>query len=227
MSEIVIQTSDMDTQSPRLKALILDRIGRGMAGAVWTPTDFLDLGGRDAVDKTLQRLVKWGELRRNDRGLYDKPQFNSLTQQVSAPDPRAVIDAVARRDQIRVLVDGMTAANDLGFTNAVPAKIVVHSEARPKSIKLGNLAIMFKHTAASKLYWAGRPAMRVVQALHWLRDTMSGDEEDQWHQRLASLLTDPVHGADLRADIADGMTTLPAWMQELLQPLVADEASVA
>ena len=227
MSEIVIQTSDMDTQSPRLKALILDRIGRGMAGAVWTPTDFLDLGGRDAVDKTLQRLVKWGELRRIDRGLYDKPQFNSLTQQVSAPDPRAVIDAVARRDQIRVLVDGMTAANDLGFTNAVPAKIVVHSEARPKSIKLGNLAIMFKHTAASKLYWAGRPAMRVVQALHWLRDTMSGDEEDQWHQRLASLLTDPVHGADLRADIADGMTTLPAWMQELLQPLVADEASVA
>ena len=52
-------------------------------------------------------------------------------------------------------------------------------------------------------------------------------EDGQWHQRLASLLTDPVHGADLRADIADGMTTLPAWMQELLQPLVADEASVA
>lgn len=227
MSEIVIQISDMDTQSPRLKALILDRIRRGMAGTVWTPTDFLDLGGRDAVDKTLQRLVKWGELRRIDRGLYDKPQFNSLTQQVSVPDPRAVIDAVARRDQIRVLVDGMTAANDLGFTNAVPAKIVVHSEARPKSIKLGNLAITFKHTAASKLYWAGRPAMRVVQALHWLRDTMSGDEDGQWHQRLASLLTDPVHGADLRADLADGMTTLPAWMQELLQPLVADEASVA
>ncbi|MDP3675979.1 MAG: DUF6088 family protein [Novosphingobium sp.] len=227
MSEIVIQISDMDTQSPRLKALIIDRIGRGMAGTVWTPTDFLDLGGRNAVDKTLQRLVKWGELRRIDRGLYDKPQLNSLTQQVSVPDPRAVIDAVARRDQIRVLVDGMTAANDLGFTNAVPAKIVVHSEARPKSIKLGNLAITFKHTAASKLYWAGRPAMRVVQALHWLRDTMSGDEDGQWHQRLASLLTDPVHGADLRADLADGMTTLPAWMQELLQPLVADEASVA
>lgn len=227
MSEIVIQISDMDAQSPRLKALILDRIGQGVTGAVWTPTDFLDLGGRDAVDKTLQRLVKWGELRRIDRGLYDKPQFNSLTQQQSAPDPRAVIDAVARRDQIRVLVDGMTAANDLGFTNAVPAKIVVHSEARPKSIKLGNLAITFKHTAASKLHWAGRPAMRVVQALHWLRDTMQGDDDGRWHQRLASLLADPVHGADLRDDLADGMTTLPAWMQDMLRPLIADEASAA
>ncbi len=110
-------------------------------------------------------------MRRIDRGLYDKPQFNSLTKHDSAPDPRAVIDAVARRDQIRVLVDGMTAANDLGFTNAVPAKIVVHSEARPKSIKLGNLTIIFKQAAASKLFWAGRPAMRIVQALHWLRVT--------------------------------------------------------
>jgi len=27
---------------------------------------------------------------------------------------RAVIDAVARRDRARILVDGMTAANDLG-----------------------------------------------------------------------------------------------------------------
>jgi hypothetical protein len=227
MSEIVIQISDMDAQSPRLKALILDRIGQAVAGAVWTPTDFLDLGGRDAVDKTLQRLVKWGELRRSDSGLYDRPMFNSLTQQQNAPDPRAVIDAVARRDQIRVLVDGMTAANDLGFTNGVPAKIVVHSEARTKSIKLGNLAITFKHTAASKLYWAGRPAMRVVQALHWLRDTMPVDDEGQWHQRLARLLADRAHGAELRDDLADGMATLPSWMQELLRPLILDEETAA
>lgn len=227
MSENVIQVSDMDAAFPGLKAQIVDRIGQGELSAAWTPTDFLDLGGRDAVDKTLQRLVKTGELRRIDRGLYDKPRFNSLTQHDSVPDPRSVIDAVARRDQIRVLVDGMTAANDLGFTNAVPAKVVVHSEARTKSIKLGNLAITFKQTAASKLYWAGRPAMRIVQALHWLRDTMSGDDTDQWRLRLAALLTDPDHGAELRKDLADGMSTLPAWMQEILRPYVMAEASKA
>ncbi|NBW75752.1 MAG: hypothetical protein EBR34_08125 [Sphingomonadaceae bacterium] len=210
----------MDHVPSGLKAQILDRIDRGAPNAVWTPSDFLDLAGRDAVDKTLQRLVKWSELRRIDRGLYDKPQFNSLTRNDSAPDPRAVIDAVARRDQIRVLVDGMTAANDLGFTIAVPAKIVVHSEARQKSIKLDNLSITFKQTAASKLFWAGRPAMRIVQALHWLRDTMSGDDSDQWQVRLASLLADPRHGATLKADLADGLTTLPAWMQDMLRPLV-------
>lgn len=215
----------MTTATPTLKTRIIDRIGQSPSDAVWTPTDFLDLAGRDAIDKTLQRLAKAGELRRIDRGLYDRPRFNSLTRQDSAPDPRAVIDAVARRDQIRILVDGMTAANDLGLTNAVPAKIVVHSEARPKSIRLGNLVIEFKLTAASKLYWAGRPAMRIVQALHWLRDTMTADEPGPWRERLTSLLGDPANGAALRADLAEGMPALPAWMQELLRPLVSEAPS--
>lgn len=117
----------MDTVASGLKSAILDRIGQGTTALVWTPVDFVDLAGRDAVDKTLQRLVNSGDLRRIDRGLYDKPVRNN------PPDPRHVIDAVARRDQIRVLVDVMTAANDLGLTNAVPAKIIVHTDARLKA----------------------------------------------------------------------------------------------
>ena len=185
MSEILLHISDMNTPASTLKSQVLGRIAQGARNTVWTPSDFLDLAGRDAVDKTLQRLVKAGALRRIDRGLYDRPGFNSLTGQDRAPDPRAVIDAVARRDQIRVLVDGMT--------------------------------------AASKLHWAGRPAMRIVQALHWLRDTMAGDDSEQWRLRLADLIADPAHGAELRADLADGLSTLPAWMQDLLRPLINDE----
>ncbi|MCV9938207.1 DUF6088 family protein [Boseaceae bacterium BT-24-1] len=189
---------------------------------MWTPADFLDLGSRDAVDKTLQRLVTGNILRRIDRGLYDRPNFNKLTNQKSPPDPRSVIDAVARRDQIRVLVDGMTAANDLGLTDAVPAKIIVHTDARLKPIALGNLEITFRPTAASKLHWAGRPAMRLVQALHWLRDMIEReDERDVLRQRLQRLLDDPDQGEGLRADLAEGLSTLPAWMQVLLKPMLS------
>lgn len=98
-----------------------------------------------------------------------------------------MIETVARRDQIRVLVDGMTAANDLGLTNAVPAKIVVHTDAWLKPIRLGNLDVVFKPAAASKLYWAGRPAMRIVQALHWLRAATGDGDEAQ--ARRASYVT--------------------------------------
>ena len=218
LSGICIHSSDMEPVTD-LRGAILARISDANDGAVWTPADFLDLAGRDAVDKTLQRLAKAGALRRVERGLYDKPCHNTLTQRDAAPDPRQVIEAVARRDQIRVLVDGMTAANDLGLTNAVPAKIIVHTDARLKTITLEKLDIVFKPTAPSKLYWAGRPGMRVVQALHWLRDTMEQGDDDKPERRLQALLEGP-KGDVLRQDLAEGLPTLPSWMQDLLRPLL-------
>lgn len=210
-----------------LKSAILARVKKAGTRSVWTPSDFLDLANRDAVDKTLQRLVGTDQLRRIDRGLYDLPASNRLTGQLNAPDPRAVIDAIARRDQIRVLVDRLTAANDLGLTNAVPARIVVHTDARLKPIRLGKLEILFKPTVASKLYWAGRPAMRLVQALHWLRDTDTVDTRSDLTDKLNDLLNHGPHAKAVRRDLHDGLQALPFWMQDLLRPLLMLEASDA
>ena len=211
----------MGTDSPDLKTRLLHRVRSDAPRKVWTPSDFVDLASRDAVDKVLQRLTTAGTLRRIDRGLYDQPGSNKLTQKLNPPDPRSVIDAVGRRDQTRMIVDGMTAANDLGLTDAVPAKIVVHTDARRRAIKLGAVTITFRPTAASKLFWAGRPAMRVVQALHWLRDTLGRDgESDQVRSKLAKLLNDPTLGSPLKADLVEGMTALPAWMRMFLKPLI-------
>jgi hypothetical protein len=220
-SEKELQFSDMISDSPDLKTAMLDRIRADAPRKVWTPSDFVDLASRDAVDKALQRLTKGEVLRRIDRGLYDQPGFNKLTQKPNPPDPRSVIDAVGRRDQTRMLVDGMTAANDLGLTDAVPAKIVVHTDARRRPIKLGNVTITFRPTAASKLFWAGRPAMRVVQALHWLRDVLVREgESDRVKRKLAKLFEDPAAGPPLKADLAAGMTALPTWMLVFLKPLI-------
>jgi hypothetical protein len=201
-----------------LKSQISSTVRAAEPGSVWTPSDFAALGGRDAVDKALQRLAQAGDIRRIDRGLYDQPTINRLTKRSTTPDYRAVIDAIARRDQLRMLVDGMTAANDLGLTDAVPARVTIHTDARRRSIKLDNLVIEFKLTAPSRLYWAGRPAMRVVQALHWLKDTLPSDRQ-RVLARLAKVLADPVHGAAIRQDLANGFTALPAWMQALLRQI--------
>jgi len=87
--------------TPVIKSQVMQRINQAPAAKVWTPVDFLDLGSRDAVDNDLRRI---------DRGLYDQPRMNALTGQQTVPDYRSVIDAVGRRDQVRVLIDGMTAA---------------------------------------------------------------------------------------------------------------------
>ncbi len=206
-----------------LKRRILDRIV-DRPGAVWTPVDFLDLGPREAVDKALQRLARLGDLRRIDRGLYDKLGVNTLTGKPTTPDYRAVIEAVARRDKTRLLVDGMTAANDLGLTTAVPARVVVHTDARLRPIRLGNLDIHFKTSAPSRLYWAGRPAMRVVQALHWLHDTLPSNRPTIM-RRLSAVLSDEIHGSAIREDLRQGLGAMPIWMQSIARELLAVTAA--
>jgi hypothetical protein len=118
-----------------LKARILARI-KSKPDSVWTPADFVDIASRAAVDKTLQRLVAGEDLRRIDRGLYDRPRQNKVTGRTTVPDYRAVIQAVSRRDNARVVLNGMTAANDLGLTTAVPAPIEVLIDAHLRPIRL-------------------------------------------------------------------------------------------
>jgi hypothetical protein len=206
---------------PDIGTKILDRIGRP-SSAVWTPSDFADLGTRTAIDKALQRLAANGELRRIDRGLYDRPSTSRLTGKPNVPDYREVIRAVARRDKARILVDGMTAANDLGLTNAVPAKIEVLVDGRFKPIKLGNQEIVFKHAAPSRLYWADHPAMRVVQALHWLKDVLTEEEENhRVKSTLKSLFQDGDAGRKISDDLKAHFGSLPIWMQDFLRPLLS------
>ncbi|GGI31257.1 MULTISPECIES: DUF6088 family protein [Bradyrhizobium] len=189
--------------------------------------NFADFGSRATVDKALQRLVVAGELRRFDRGLYDRPRKSNFTGKLGIPDYRAVIKAVARRDQARVVVDGMTTANDLGFTRAVPSRIEVLIDARLKPIILGKQVIHFKSAAPSRLYWAGRPGMRVVQALYWMQDMMTSRYDRQPIVNLLNrLFANPQHGRVIRDDLRAGLSAMPIWMQDFLRPLLERDDAI-
>ena len=140
------------------------RIEESRPDRVWSASDFADIAGREAVDKALQRLTAEGVLQKVAWGLYKKFSINRITNRPNPPNYAQVLDALMRRDATPMLIDGMTAANDLGLTTAVPAKIVVHTNSRRKELDLGGQKIEFRQTAPSKLTWAGRPAMRLIQA---------------------------------------------------------------
>lgn len=202
---------------PSIADRILDRMTKdSQPTKVWTARDFVDVGARSAVDVALHRLQGDNRIRRIDHGLYDMPHTNSLTKKTSPPDYKSVIQAVARRDGAKVLVDGITAANNLGLTNAVPAKVIVWTDARVKPIKLGQLIIDFKQVAPSRLVWAGRPAAQVVQALIWLRDVLPSDA-DGVMKRLRFIF-DQDGGDAICRDLHDHLGDLPDW----LVPIVKD-----
>jgi len=209
----------MSTPASSIPAAIRDRISAPAHQRVWTPEDFADIGPRTAVDQALHRLVASRDLRRIARGFYDTPQDNRLTGKPIYPNPRDVIDALTRKGKVRVVVDGLTAANDLGLTDAVPARIAVLTDGRLRPITLGNLTLDFQAVAPSRLYWAGRPAMRFVQALHWLRDMLPSDDGGL-RKRLISILKDPDHGRAIQDDLRSGLSALPEWMRVIVRDLL-------
>jgi hypothetical protein len=209
----------MSTPASSIPAAIRGRISAPAHPRVWTPEDFADLGPRTAVDQALHRLVASHDLRRIARGFYDTPQDNRLTGKPTHPNPRDVIDALTRKGKVRIVVDGLTAANDLGLTDAVPARIGVLTDGRLRPITLGNLTLDFQAAAPSRLYWAGRPAMRFVQALHWLRDMLPSDD-GSLHKRLISILKDPHHGQAIQDDLRSGLSALPEWMRVIVRDLL-------
>ena len=64
--------------------------------------------------------------------------------------------------------------------------------------------------------------MRVVQALHWMQDILSRDDE-RHRIRAAShrILADPRPGRAIRDDLEAGFPAMPIWMQEFLRDLLA------
>ncbi|MCY4541304.1 MAG: DUF6088 family protein [Rhodobacteraceae bacterium] len=203
-----------------IKDKIMRRIrARGRGKWVCTARDFLDLGSRAAVDQALSRLAKAGDLRRVGRGLYDLPRSSAVLNRAAPVDVDKVLAALTRRDSVRIMPDGIAAANQLGLTNAVPAKASYLTDGATRDVKIGNRTIRLKHAGPAVMAWAGRPAAPVAQALRWLGPDAVKD--DRVVATLRRSLPDCI-----KMDLARNSASLPGWAVPLAHSL-ADSGTPA
>lgn len=178
------------------------------AGAVFGARDFLDLGSRAAVDQTLSRLERGGVIRRISRGVYDYPRRNERLGVTLSPEPEEVVRAVARRDASRVQVTGAEAANILGLSTQVPARIVYLTDGESRRMQVGGQEVELRHTTPRNLATAGTVSGTVIQALRHL-GRQHVDESTVRH--LQRVLTER-DKERLRKDRIHA----PGWMQPVL-----------
>ncbi len=144
--------------SQSIEKSVASRIyGKGR-GAVFTPNDFLDLGSRGSIDLSLHRLTDAGTIRRIARGLYHYPESHRLLGEV-APSIEAVAKALAAREQAKLQASGAYAANLLGLSEQVPAKVVFLTSGRARKVKLGQLMIELRPTTPRRVAAAGRTSV--------------------------------------------------------------------
>lgn len=185
------------------------RIRRWKKGAVFTPKDFLDLGGRAAIDQALSRLADNGQVRRLARGLYDTPRLSAKLGQLS-PDPDVVAQALARSSGGKLQVSGAHAANALGLSTQVPAMTEYLTSGPTRAVTLGKRVVTVRHASPKVLVAPGSKAGTVVQALRYL----GPDQAAQAADRLAPSLGD----ADRRT-LGRAAQNAVGWMRPVLSRL--------
>ena len=69
-------------------------------------------------------------------GLYVAPRISRVLNRAAPVDMDAAIAAIARRDAVRILPDGLAAANQLSLTTAVPTKFWFVTDGASRTIKI-------------------------------------------------------------------------------------------
>lgn len=189
---------------------ILVRLRARGRGTVFTPSDVLDLGSRDAVDQALSRLAGRGEIRRISRGLYDYPRISERLGTLS-PDPDAIARALAAETGSRVQPAGARAANLLGLSEQVAARAVYLTDGPKRIAKTGRQVVELRPASPRNLIAVGTTAGLVIQALRYLgRERV----DDRVVQHLRGMLS----GADKEL-LARESHKAPTWMRPFLEAI--------
>lgn len=182
---------------------IIKRVRAKGRGWVFTPKHFIDFGTRGSVDMALSRLAQAGEIRRIGRGLYDYPRLHDKLGALS-PDPTDIARAVSVQSGDKLTPSGAAAANQLGLSAQVPAKISYATTGRSRVKCIAGRRLTLRHSRAPVIDNAPESVNALVQALAQLG---RGKVDDVAIRRLAAR----IDYRDLQI-LTRARPQMPGWM---------------
>lgn len=180
---------------------------------MFSPGHFDSIGNPAAVRQALSRLARAGKIRRIRRGLYDLPCLHPLIGQ-TVPDAMAAVRTLMEGSHAQWQASGAYAANLLGLSNQVPAKIVILTDGVSRRVSLGKVTLIFRRTAPRNLLGAGRPAGLVIQALRYFGKYSVSSE--------IVLRLRKQTKRDAKADLRSLAPKLPAWMRPIVEQIAKE-----
>jgi hypothetical protein len=210
---VVFLTKSEGSPLQSIDSRIRKRVSRLGGEAVFVPSDFLDLGSRRAVDLALHRMVKDGTLRRLARGLYDYPNTHPELG-VLLPSIDSIAKALAGKDRLRLQPTGAYAANLLGLSEQVPARIVFLTDGASRTVTVGPTQITLRRTTPRNMAASGRLSGLVIQAFRHIGQSHMTPER-------VAYLRKTIPAPERRKMLKD-LTLAPSWMHPLFHALASD-----
>jgi hypothetical protein len=153
---------------------IVARIKRLGERKAFSAKDFLDIASRGTIDMALTSLTRLGIIR---RGLYDMPKVNRALGGDLSSDINEAARAIGRRQRWKIMPEGAWAANLLGLSTQVPAKIIYLTDGPNNEVPIGRRRIQFKHARPKVMAGLEGKFALVVQALRHLGKEGVGPRE--------------------------------------------------
>ncbi len=138
-------------------------------GEVLSPKDFLHLGSRMAIDQTLSRLAKQGQLIRIGRGAYVAPIVSLFG--LRPPAVEKTVKSLAEKTGEIIVSHGAAAANTLGLTTQVPIREIFITSGPSRKLTFDARVVELKHAPHWLLIMSNKPAGMAIRALAWLGRT--------------------------------------------------------
>jgi hypothetical protein len=207
MSDTTLSVSDQ----------IMRRARANGRGSIFTPSDFLDMAARAAVDQALSRLVRASKLRRLAQGLYDFPKLHAVLGPLS-PSPDDVAQALARETGSQVQIAGARAANALGLSTQVTARNMYLTNGPSRRVVLGSRVVDVRHASPKHLIAPGSPAGTVIQALRHLGAVRAAD--------VVQVAATSLSASDKKT-LGNNAIHAPAWMRPTLVSIAQTSTEAA
>lgn len=183
-------------------------------GYVFTRKDFQDIASSGSIGQVLSRMVKDGVIRQIGRGIFDFPNTNPALGGQLRPDIDQAAKAIARKFRWSILPYGNLAANRLGLSQQVPAKLTYLSDGPTKELKIDNRVIYFKHARPKEIYSDSFISGLVVQALRYFGKDRIGDEI------IAHLKQKLSHNE--KNELLENIHYSTEWIYEIVQKIAKD-----
>jgi len=173
----------------------------------------LHLSNRAAIDQTLSRLARSGEVMRLGRGVYVrtiKTKFGTRS-----PFAEEVIKQFATARGETIVSNGAAAANALGLTTQVPVKTIYLTSGRSRRLALGKQSVELRHAKSWQLTKVSERVGQAARALEWLGPQQAARALTTLKSRL-----EPAEMKELQAM----RPLLPEWLAQKISATVSSHA---
>lgn len=179
-------------------------------GTIFFADKFVHLFSYESVRKALSSLVEKGVILRVARGIYCYPKIDKvLGLGPLLPSVDDIVNAIAKRNHMKVAPTGVYALNILGLSTQVPMNFVYLTNGWSRSLTILNgVTVKFKQTALKNLSFNSRLAMLITFALKEIGQANITLEQIT---RIHSLLKN-----EKKEIIIKDFALMPVWIRQII-----------